>query len=813
MQYIVISVIFTPSVSPLSGGETSPPTSRGRNRGGIKTIIEYNTIRILILLFLTSIIQVSIAQIITVKQDSTGDYMTIQEGVDAAADGDTVLVWPGTYFENININGKVITLGSLTLTTQNPQYINQTIIDGNQSGSCINISSCEQTVEINGFTIQHGTGTYFGLEVWYYGGGLYVLESDVLIKNCIIKNNLVTGAGGGIACNNSSLYLSNISVYNNQAYNNGGGIYNMGGIIEFDSLNLCNIYLNYSNSGCDIYRASNCPQLHIVADTFTVLNPDSYFLFSDAGLGYPNNDITYNILNSKIETFNSDLYVNPSGDNDNSGLTLNDPLKNISFALSKIVSDSLHPNTIHLVNGIYSPSNGEKYPLNLRSYVSIHGQNRDSTILDAENLIYHLCGNNYTDNYSIKYLTIKNGNGNINSFWGFGSIVIVENHNVVFEDILFTENIGKVNSCGTFNKSNNGLFKNVEFYHNYGGKAFCTGTGWTPGMPLFFSDTVRVVNSIFRENMPDYDTTEAYGGGARVKGIINHPDSMTCYFANCLFIGNTTKLSSNNGSSALSVSFGAQVYLTNCTFGNNIKNSTAGQGAAIGVTYGSKLHIYNSVLYNDVPSEIYMYSDTYGDSFLNIYYSLIEGGLEGINVYSPYNHINYDPTNIDTNPLWDTAGFYPYMLTAGSPCINAGTLDLPEGVVLPETDILGNPRVWDGFVDMGAYEYGPWVGIEVPGSKFQVSGSMIISVSPNPFSYSTSISYKAPDGGHIKIEVYDMNGRKVTKLMDVKQLPGSGKFYWDGTDDYGRKLPAGNYLLKLVINNNSVDNLKLVKIK
>jgi len=45
------------------------------------------------------------------------DYPTIQEGIDASTDGDTVLVQPDTYVENINFNGHNITVGSLFLTT------------------------------------------------------------------------------------------------------------------------------------------------------------------------------------------------------------------------------------------------------------------------------------------------------------------------------------------------------------------------------------------------------------------------------------------------------------------------------------------------------------------------------------------------------------------------------------------------------------------------------------------------------------------------------------------------------------------------
>ncbi len=42
------------------------------------------------------------SQVITVKQDGSGDYSSIQQAIDAASDADTVLVWPGSYQENID---------------------------------------------------------------------------------------------------------------------------------------------------------------------------------------------------------------------------------------------------------------------------------------------------------------------------------------------------------------------------------------------------------------------------------------------------------------------------------------------------------------------------------------------------------------------------------------------------------------------------------------------------------------------------------------------------------------------------------------
>ena len=65
-----------------------------------------------------------------IKQDGTGNFTTIQEGIDASSDSDTVLVYTGTYYENIDYLEKSLTVASLYLITPEDSLINQTIIDG-----------------------------------------------------------------------------------------------------------------------------------------------------------------------------------------------------------------------------------------------------------------------------------------------------------------------------------------------------------------------------------------------------------------------------------------------------------------------------------------------------------------------------------------------------------------------------------------------------------------------------------------------------------------------------------------------------------
>ena len=98
----------------------------------------------LLAIFVMAVAPVASAVIINIP----GDYPTIQEGINASSDGDTVLVQPGTYVENINFNGHNIVLGSLFLTTGDTTYIAETMIDGDSSGPVVTFESVEDSTSI-----------------------------------------------------------------------------------------------------------------------------------------------------------------------------------------------------------------------------------------------------------------------------------------------------------------------------------------------------------------------------------------------------------------------------------------------------------------------------------------------------------------------------------------------------------------------------------------------------------------------------------------------------------------------------------------
>jgi len=163
-----------------------------------------------------------------------GDYSTIQAGIDASSDGDTVLVAVGTYVENINFNGKNIAVMG--------EDREATIIDGNEDGSVVTFANGEDSSAVlSEFTITNGNSGE--------GGGIYISYSSPLITNCIITENHVSTTGGGIFATSSGYpapTIKNCLIYNNTANVEGGGVkfhYSSGKIIN------CTIVNNDANDG------------------------------------------------------------------------------------------------------------------------------------------------------------------------------------------------------------------------------------------------------------------------------------------------------------------------------------------------------------------------------------------------------------------------------------------------------------------------------------------------------------------------------------------------------------------------------------
>ncbi len=170
-----------------------------------------------IIVILTMLNTVAQGRILNVPED----YETIQVGIDAAEAGDTVLVQPGRYEENVVINGTGLSIASLILTTGDSAYIDSTIIDGGGQGSTVSFDRHENIL-LRGFTITNGTGS----GRWRSGGGIYA-HGNPTFEDLLITDNH-SSEGGGVFSSSGSPTLTRVRINSNVSNDFGGGGYFVG---------------------------------------------------------------------------------------------------------------------------------------------------------------------------------------------------------------------------------------------------------------------------------------------------------------------------------------------------------------------------------------------------------------------------------------------------------------------------------------------------------------------------------------------------------------------------------------------------------
>ncbi|MCH2149403.1 MAG: hypothetical protein MK095_08215 [Phycisphaerales bacterium] len=150
-------------------------------------------------------------------------YTSIQDAIDDANNGDVVFIYPGVYYEQINFDGKAITVSG--------SGADVTTIDGYGSpGSVVTFAQGEGVASVlEDVHITNGSGTIFPDPIFGdlpCGGGIFLMGSSPVIHACRLTNNTCWG-GAGMFNFMSSPDVEQCTFSNNIAEGHGGGSYNL----------------------------------------------------------------------------------------------------------------------------------------------------------------------------------------------------------------------------------------------------------------------------------------------------------------------------------------------------------------------------------------------------------------------------------------------------------------------------------------------------------------------------------------------------------------------------------------------------------
>jgi hypothetical protein len=647
------------------------------------------------------------------------DQPTIQAGIDIATTGDTVLVAEGTYYENINFLGKAITVASHFIMDADTSHISNTIIDGSQpahpdSASVVMFISGEDTTSIiSGFTITGGAGTMENALGVRSGGGIYAYNSGCKLEYNYITGNHVEGdsaGGAGLCC--ISFVEGNWTVINqniinyNSSTSDGFSAFGGGMSVLINSI-ITNNTIEY-NTCTNTVGSADGGGIEI-----------EKFLISDFS----------SVIQNNIIRFNEIVAWNAMG----AGI--------MNFGVPALIENNvIEGNLATAANAVWG---GGIAAFNIPEGIAIHSNTIQNNSLDAD---YAYGGG--VELYNCGLTTIKNNQFLQNS--GIGGTVMAGGGLWIHSanDTLRIENNTMDNN--TTSAGTNTVGGGVGIYITNDNEVILMNNqvGFNTALKgggLFTFNTYNssLINNVFNENsgtyggaiyFRQYDGRESYPGEMQHKK--NPIEKIFC---------KESKVS-------------APVLINNTFYGNDASYN----GGAIYTDHSTAVPVlFNSIFYaNDALN----YCDniySIGSKALTINYC----NIDTLEIYGGW----IGDGNINEDPLLDLSGPHPFTLMPGSPCIDTGTPDT-TGLCLPDCDIIGCCRIWDGdgdgiaVIDMGAYEFdSPMVGIAKP---VVVKQEPNLTAYPNPFHSSITIEFELKSKTQVTLQVYNHLGQQVGEVAE-----------------------------------------------
>lgn len=582
-----------------------------------------------------------------------------------------------------------------------------------------------------------------------YGGGVYSSTSSEFINTTITQNNATNAdAGGGVSCEDNCTFTNNI-IYKNQS---NGAENNINNYLNTSTFSFCAV-----EDGNAMVGTNN--NIGLSSTPFTHTGEDSLSIYkgsvcenagTTSGITVLSEDIIGNdrVYNGNVDIgayeFISPLIVTRTDDN------LNNPKIGM---LRYAIENADHGDTITFeVDSIMADTT---FTFGTKS-LSIIGKNSNNVgiIGDYSFTLFYIHTKDDTISTELKNLNFKRGGGRYAALCG------LFNHKAVVENCNFTDNIGthyggayvrygKVSNCnftnnkiiganygvgGLFASStkiincdfiNNGSHNDQSFIryggldateceitncriiNNYSNSIEGAGGAHVQNCELtdcyFYKNYVKreveafaggalsynssFVNCIFKENIG----ADFYGGMA-VPEYAGGVSAEGGTFINCLFDGNKGNCVGGLYSGSSFESY-VDMNIINCTFTRNTAKIEESGGFHLFGNYfnwnGAITTVKNTVSYGNYPNNYSSLNDSVDLTYCAIRDTLIDGeGNIKLNE-SPFEYSNTEDH---------------YFLKENSLCIDTGdTTGISNMLIL--TDLIGNNRINNDIVDIGAIEY------------------------------------------------------------------------------------------------------------
>ncbi|MCB1071275.1 MAG: hypothetical protein KDL31_13055, partial [Kiritimatiellae bacterium] len=654
----------------------------------------------------------------------------IQDAVDAAAIGELVLVTNGTYTTGGRVTPGYLTTNRVVIdkdiTVKSVNGRDVTIIKGAKNGDTLQSIRCVymSTGSLSGFTLTDGFAPFVVPTVPAQRDGGGVFATGGTVEDCLIEHNYASAYGGGAAGG----HFVNCEFSGNEAADGGGGAYastldrslisfnasqNGGGASDCIVNNSVIIFNTATEIAAGAYGGTlnNCTVIWNTADVgasgvFGVTANNS-IIYNNSGTNYPNH--AFSTINNSCTTPDpgagtgnitaSPAFVSllsykigsnsPCRDAGNNALAVGDKDveggRRIVGALVDMGAYEVNPpNPIHYV----SQNGGDVYPYltwadaatNIQDAVNTPG----ATHVFVSNGTYNT-GLVMTPGYqSYNRLVIDNGvivqsmNGpSVTTITGGSSTRCVYVTSGVLSGFTLrdgesysTTGPQSQNKDGACVYAVGGVLSNCVIR---GGSTDANGGGVYGGTlyDCILRDNFTIglgggAYSSVLERCTLYDNNGLSAGGGAYGGQLK----------NCLVYDNSASFGGGAGA------FGSELY--NCTIVDNTGGSKGGftPDAAAGVRYCT---VQNSIVYSNRSSQGLGYVDhNYDNSTFS---------------YSCSTPLPAGTGNIVGPPQFLSAS--DYRQTAGSPGVDTGNNADAAGAY----DLDRSPRIANGTVDMGAYEY------------------------------------------------------------------------------------------------------------